>query len=78
MFTQETIIRTGTLGKKISCYVGDSACRWLIIKNVKMFYVKYESSSHVSRPRQLNNVSVSFFLLLFRTFIKKKTVTEDV
>ena len=37
-----TIIRTGITCKKIPCYMRDSAGRWFIVKNVKMFqiYVK--------------------------------------
>ena len=36
------ITRTGITCKKI-CYMCESACRWLIIKNVEIFrsYVKY-------------------------------------
>ena len=39
----ETIIRTGITCKKIRCYMRDSACRWLIIENAKIFrsYVKH-------------------------------------
>ena len=32
-----TIIRTGIPCKKISCYMHDSACRWLIVENAKIF-----------------------------------------
>ena len=32
-----TIIRTGITCKKIPCYMPDSACRWFIIKKVKIF-----------------------------------------
>ena len=37
-----TIIRTGITCKKIPCYMRDSAGRWFIVKNVKIFqsYVK--------------------------------------
>ena len=42
-FNHGTIIRTGTTCKKIPCYMRDSACRWLIVENAKIFrsYVKY-------------------------------------
>ena len=33
----ETIIRTGITCKKIPCYMGDSACRWFIVKKAKIF-----------------------------------------
>ena len=38
-----TIIRTGKTCKKIPCYMRDSASRWLIVENAKIFcsYVKY-------------------------------------
>ena len=38
----ETIIRMGITCNKISCYMHDSACSWLIIENAKIFqrYVK--------------------------------------
>ena len=32
-----TIIRTGIKCKKIPFYMRDSACRWLIVKNIKIF-----------------------------------------
>ena len=32
-----TIIRTGITRKKICCYMRDSACRWLIVENAKIF-----------------------------------------
>ena len=32
----KTIIRTGITCKKIPCYMCDSACRWLIVKNAKI------------------------------------------
>ena len=32
-----TIMKTGITCKKISCYMRDSACRWLIVKNAKIF-----------------------------------------
>ena len=32
-----TIIRTGITCKKIPCHIRDSSCRWLIVKNVKIF-----------------------------------------
>ena len=37
------IIRTGVTCKKIRCYMRDSASRWLIVENDKIFrsYVKY-------------------------------------
>ena len=31
------IIRTGITCKKIPCYMRDSACRWFIVKNAKIF-----------------------------------------
>ena len=34
-----TIIRTGIACKKISCYMCNSACRWLIVENDKNFKV---------------------------------------
>ena len=42
-FNHGTIIRTGITCKKISCYMCDSVCRWLIVKNAKIFrsYVKH-------------------------------------
>ena len=38
-----TVIRTGIKCKKIFCYMRDSASRWFIVKNVKIFisYVKH-------------------------------------
>ena len=38
-----TIIRTGITCKKILCYMRDSACRWFIVENAKIFrsYVKH-------------------------------------
>ena len=38
-----TIIRTGITFKKISCHMRDSACRWFIAENAKIFrsYVKH-------------------------------------
>ena len=38
-----TIIRTGITCKKIPCYMRDSACRWFIVENTKIFrgYVKH-------------------------------------
>ena len=38
----ESIIRTGITCKKIPCYMRDSACRWFIVENAKIFrsYVK--------------------------------------
>ena len=31
----ETVIQIGLTGKKISCYMVDSACRWFIVKKLK-------------------------------------------
>ena len=38
-----TIIRTGITCMKIPCYMRDSACRWFIVENAKIFrsYVKH-------------------------------------
>ena len=36
-FNHETIIRTGITCNKIFCYKRDSACRWLIVENAKIF-----------------------------------------
>ena len=38
-----TIIRTGITCNKISCYMCDSPCKWLIAENAKIFrsYVKH-------------------------------------
>ena len=38
-----TVIRTGITCKKIPCYMRDSACRWFIVGNAKIFrsYVKH-------------------------------------
>ena len=38
-----TIMRAGITCKKIPCYMRDSACRWLIVENAKIFrsYVKH-------------------------------------
>ena len=43
MFLHENIIGTGIICKKIPCYMGDSAFRWFIFQNGKIFrsYVKY-------------------------------------
>ena len=43
MFNHGTIIRTVITYKKIRCYMRDSACRWLIVENCKIFrsYVKH-------------------------------------
>ena len=45
MIHHETIIRTGITCKKISCYMRNSACRWLIVVNAKIFgsYVEHFS-----------------------------------
>ena len=42
-YRDETIIKAGIVCKKISCYMRDSACRWLIVENGKIFgsYVKH-------------------------------------
>ena len=32
-----TIIRAGIACKKIPCYMRDSACRWFIVKNARIF-----------------------------------------
>ena len=32
----KTIIQTGITCKKIPCYMCDSACRWLLVKNAKI------------------------------------------
>ena len=39
----ETIIQTGITCKKILCYMRDSAIRWLIVENAKIFrsYVQH-------------------------------------
>ena len=36
-FHHETIIQTIITCKKIPCYMRDSACRWLIVENAKIF-----------------------------------------
>ena len=36
-FAHGTIIRTGITCKTIRCYIRDPACRWLIVKNAKIF-----------------------------------------
>ena len=43
LFHHGTIIPTGTTCKKISSYIRNSACRWIFVKNVKIFrsYVKH-------------------------------------
>ena len=43
MLCHGTIIRTGITCKKIPCYMRNSACRWLIVENAKIFrsYVKH-------------------------------------
>ena len=43
MLKHGIIIRTGITCKKIRCYMRDSACRWLIVENAKIFrsYVKH-------------------------------------
>ena len=43
MLGHGTIIRIGKTCKKIRSYMRDSACRWLIVKNAKIFrsYVKH-------------------------------------
>ena len=37
VFDHRTIIQTGIKCKKIACYMHDSACRWFIVKKVKLF-----------------------------------------
>ena len=37
ILTHETIIPTGITWKKISYYMCDSACKWLIDENTQMF-----------------------------------------
>ena len=37
MFMHGAIIRTGITCKKILCYMRDPACRWFIVKKVKIF-----------------------------------------
>ena len=46
-----TIIGTGITCKKISCYLHDSVCRWLVPKNAKILhsYVKYFHIFHVEK-----------------------------
>ena len=43
LWYHRTIIRTEITCKKIPCHMRDSACRWLTVKNIKIFqsYVKY-------------------------------------
>ena len=43
LHTHETITQTGITCNKISCYMRDSACRWLIVENTKIFqsYAKH-------------------------------------
>ena len=43
LFIHGPIIRTGTICKKIPCYLRYSACRWRIVENAKIFssYVKH-------------------------------------
>ena len=38
-----TLIRAGITCKKISCYMRDSACKWLILENAQIFrsYAKH-------------------------------------
>ena len=36
MFYHGTIIRTGITCKKIPCYMRDPACRWFIVKKIKI------------------------------------------
>ena len=43
-----TTIRTRMTCKKISCYMRDSAWRWLIIKNAKLCYIIYNPYSGIS------------------------------
>ena len=76
-----TIIRTGIQSKKIFGYMRYSACRWLIAENAWkklqnldwfMQISFHESFNHVSWLRQWNEVSASFFFLLFRTLMREK------
>ena len=43
MLKHVTVIWTGTTCKKMFCYMRESACRWLIVENAKIFwsYVKH-------------------------------------
>ena len=36
-YNHKTIIRTGIACNKISCYMRDSACKWIIVENAKVF-----------------------------------------
>ena len=43
LFNHGSITPTGITYKKISCYMRDSACRWVIVENAKIYqsYVKH-------------------------------------
>ena len=40
-FKHWTIIPTGITCKKISCYMHNSKCRWLIVENAKIFRIMF-------------------------------------
>ena len=58
----ETIIRRGITCNKISCYMQDSACRWLIVENAKMFRrnVKTVIEKKIVKKRLLSSAISNF------------------
>ena len=51
MIHHGTIIRTGITCTKISCYMRNSACRWLIVESTKIFGSCVEHFSIFPRKR---------------------------
>ena len=59
-----TIIQKGITSKKIACYMRNSACRWFIVENAKIFrrYVKVFEFSHVKEIVESGLIYVKKFL----------------
>ena len=80
-----SIVRTGITCKKIFCYMRDSACRWFIVENAKIFrsqakkVVLFPESGRVkvflspTRPHKSNMYESKYFL-----FQKTHTQTKKI
>ena len=70
MSNHETIIRTGITCNKTSCYMGESACRWLVVENAKIFqsYVKNFWISHAKEIVESLLVYANKFTLMQISF----------
>ena len=52
VWNHRTVTRTGIRCKKIPCYMRDSACKWLMVKNVKIFRI--HAKHFLIFPRERN------------------------